>query len=73
MNPDPTHAPYVNSSHLKSSRYNRGICVLDGKNRCKVPTANASEIAARPTCTPEALKDWDGAGKWYQSEDGHFR
>jgi hypothetical protein len=67
----PTHAPYVNTT-FERSKYYWGVCV-PAEKRCKVPAKDAAEVAARPACTPDGPSGWDGSGRWYKAQDGHYR
>ena len=74
--PLPTHEPYSTQplGHLASPRY-QAICPLEGSQQraCVLGAYNASGPGPLQSCTPDSLRRWNGKGRWFRDEDGHYR
>lgn len=74
--PLPTHEAYSTQlrGHLASPRY-QAICPSEGSQQraCVLGAYNASGPGQLQSCTPDSLRRWDGKGRWFRGEDGHYR
>ena len=71
-----THEPYTTEppSFLASRQY-QGICNTSSpqQDECIIGTYNISSPGQAQPCTADSLRHWDGTGRWYKGEDGHYR